>query len=73
MSGEDKMAALEAQGDSADGEGRMTHDDMQTLAVFLFEAGMAPSQVDSRLGLGRGFARKAVVTWWILASSRGSL
>ena len=51
----------------------MTRDDWQTLVVFMFEAGAAPSQIDSRLGFGEGFARKAVIDWWILASSRGSM
>ena len=51
----------------------MRREDMQTLVVLLFESGLAPSQVDRRLGLAPGFAHDAVLYWWELMGERGSL
>ena len=42
----------------------MRAEDAQTLAVFLFEGGYAPSMVDEKLLRRKGFAHDAVVEWW---------
>ena len=42
----------------------MRLEDAETLAVFYFEAGYAPSQVDGKLLKPPGFTRAVVVGWW---------
>jgi hypothetical protein len=48
----------------------MRVEDMQTVAVFLFEGGMSPSEVDRGLKVPDGFTYVAVKTWWRLMDAR---
>lgn len=48
----------------------MRHEDLQTIAVMLFEQGMAPSDIDSELRLRKGFAYETILEWWMLMDER---